>query len=168
MNDGWMPALAIGVQYKKTNVDDVMLNAWGADDSGTDFYLAASKVFPVASKKILCNLTVRGTKANQIGILGFGSATDDSYQAMVEGSVGIFLNDKTVLGAEYRMKPDNIQGLAEDDWADLFLAYFPNKNFSVVAAYAVLGDIANEANADGGGKAGEDQRAFYIQLQANF
>ena len=160
-----LPALAVGVNYKRTNIDDGFLDAIGADDSGWDFYLAATKVFPVAGSNLLVDVNIRGTKANQIGILGFGSDDEDSYKAEVEATVGYFLNAQTVLGAEYRMKPDNIDGLKEDDWADVFFAYFPTPNMSIVAAYAYLGDIANEANA---GDAGNDQRGLYFQIQANF
>lgn len=168
MADGWQPALAVGVQYKMSDINDATLNSWGSDDTGTDFYLAGTKVFPLAGKKVLFNVTLRGTKANQIGILGFGSRTDDNYTAQVESSLGVFLNEQTVVGIEYRMKPDNINGINEEDWADLFMAYFPNKNISIVAAYAKLGDIANEANSANNNEAGSSQRGLYLQLQANF
>ena len=168
MGDGFMPAVALGVQYKQTDLDDGVLDLFGADESGTDVYLAAAKVVPVLGKNVLINATVRGTKANQIGILGFGSTTDDDYTAQVEGSVGVFLNEQTVLGAEYRMKPDNIEFLSEDDWADVFLAYFPNENLSIVAAYAMLGDIATAEGLGGAGEAGKDQRGLYLQIQGNF
>ena len=166
--EGRMPAVSVGVQYKKTNANDSFLDSVGADDNGVDFYVAATKVFKVGDKSLLLNGTVRGTKANQLGILGFGSETKDNYSAQFEGSVGVFLNDSTVLGVEYRAKPDNIAGLREQDWGDLFFAYFPNQNISLVAAYAQLGDIAAEANASNGGRGGEDQRGLYLQVQINF
>lgn len=168
MSDGFMPTVSLGVQYKMTDIEDKVLDSWGADDSGTDFYLAATKVFPVGGKNVLINATVRGTKANQIGILGFGSTTDDNYTAQVEGSIGVFLNEQTILGAEYRMKPDNIEGVSEDDWADVFIGYFPNKNLSVVLAYAMLGDIAKATDLGAVGEDGKDQRGVYLQAQVNF
>ncbi len=168
MAAGIQPAIALGVLYKKTDLDDSVLNMFGADDSGTDFYIAAAKVFPVAGKNVLLNVTIRATKANQIGILGFGSTTDDNYTAQAEGSLGVFLNKQTVLGVEYRMKPDNFKGVTEDDWADIFIAYFPNKNMSIVAAYADLGDIVKATDLGGTGDAGKDQRGLYLQIQANF
>jgi hypothetical protein len=166
--EGRKPAISVGAQYKKTNADANFLNSVGAADNGVDYYLAVTKVFKAGNKSILLNGTVRGTKANQLGILGFGSATEDGYSAQFEGSIGVFLNDSTVLGVEYRSKPDNIAGLREQDWGDLFFAYFPNKNISLVAAYAQLGDIAAEANASNGGHGGEDQRGLYLQVQMNF
>jgi hypothetical protein len=163
---GAMPALAVGVQYKETDAAEHFLNSVGADDSGTDFYIAATTVIPIGERKLLLNGTVRGTKANQIGILGFESATEDGYTAQFEASIGLFLNDKTVIGMEYRTKPDNeIGGMKEDDWGDLFFAYFPTSNMALVLAYAELGDIAAEATS---GDFGEDQRGLYLQVQGNF
>lgn len=158
------PALALGVQHKKTDIDKAFLDAVGADDSGTDVYLAATKVFNTP-KKLLLNGTLRATKANQIGILGFGSTDHDKYRLKPEISAGVFLNPATVLGAEYRTKPDNLGGLKEQAWSDIFFAFFPSKELSIVAAYASLGDVAAEANP---GRAGEDQRGLYLQIQANF
>ncbi len=158
------PALALGVQHKKTDIAQSFLTANGADDNGTDVYLAATKVFNTP-KKLLLNGTLRETKANQLGILGFGATGRDKYKLKPEISAGVFLNPTTVLGAEYRAKPDNINGLKEQAWSDIFFAFFPSKELSIVAAYASLGDVAAEANA---GHAGEDQRGLYLQIQANF
>ena len=77
----------------------------------------------------------------------------------------MFLNEQTVIDVEYRMKPDNINGLKEQDWGDLFFAYFPSKNLSLTAAAAFFGDVVTEANP---GEAGSDQRGLYLQIQANF
>ncbi len=162
-----LPAVAVGAQYKETSFNALAAN--GVDDSGVDFYVAATKIMPVAGKKMLLNATLRATKANQLGILGFGSAQNDDYEAMFEASVGVFLNDKTVLGVEYRMKPDNIRNinphLHEDDWGDLFFAYFPTKNMSIVVAYAEFGDIAVDNTQNDFGR---DQRGLYFQVQGNF
>ena len=168
-DDWWRPTVAVGLQYKQTDLDKAILDSWGSDDTGVDFYLAATKVWPLFKKNLLFDLTLRGTKANQIGILGFGSSAHDSYKPELEASVGYFLNENTVLGVEYRAKPDNRPaGLKEDDWYDVFVAYFPSKNLSIVAAYAGLGDIAHEANASDNGQAGKDERGLYLQIQANF
>lgn len=163
-----MPAIAVGVQHKSTDIDAGFLTSVGAKDSGTDVYVAATKVVKAGSKKVLLNGTLRATKGNQAGILGFGSTTESGYNYNFEGSAGVFLNDSTVLGLEYRGKPDNISGLKEDAWSDLFFAFFPDKNLSMVVAYADLGDIANEANTSNGGNGGKDQRGLYLQVQANF
>ena len=43
-----LPAVALGVQYKMTEADADFLSSMGADDSGVDFYLAATKVLSQA------------------------------------------------------------------------------------------------------------------------
>src|ERR1700761_2882030 len=68
--DSWLPQIAVGLQYK-TNNRGALLHAIGAKSAdGTDYYVAASKLF--LEQSVLVNATVRETKANQFGILGFG------------------------------------------------------------------------------------------------
>lgn len=170
-----LPQVAAGLQYKRTDLDKGVLNAIGSgDNSGTDVYLAATKIFDVGGKNLLLNGTLRGTKANQIGILGFGghgAGNDDKYSLQFEGSAGLFATSNTAFGVEYRTKPNNLSGFRENNWWDVFVAYMPSKQWSIVGAYTNLGNIAAEASDLGAGSnvsEGEDQRGFYIQIQANF
>ena len=161
MSDG-LPQVAVGAQYK-TNSNGTLVKSLGAkDDSCTDFYVAATKVLNVAGKNVLLNGTVRETKANWMGLLGFGATGHDSYKTEFEGTAGVFLNDQTLLGAEYRGKPNNLSagGLDEGNIGDAFVAYFPNKNLSIVGAVANLGQVTTAAH--------KNQRAMYLQLQAAF
>ena len=82
-----------------------------------------------------------------MGLLGFGGP-NQNRQWMLEGSVAVLLSRHLALGAEYRQKPDNL-GLVEDDWRDVFVAWFPGKHVSVTAAYVDLGSIAGIDNQDG-------------------
>jgi len=164
--DSWMPQIAVGAMYKRnkgigglgalgvTNVKQL-----GAkDDSGVDYYVSATKI--LLEQSLLLNGTLRMTKANQMGILGFGGDKKDRYQPMLETSVAYLLNRKLAVGAEYRMKPRNLGVDNEKDYYDVFVAWFPSKNVSVTAAYATLGDITifNPKN----------QRGWYLSLQAGF
>ncbi|WP_232063469.1 DUF3034 family protein [Undibacterium sp. KW1] len=164
--DSWMPQIAVGAMYKRnkgigglgalgvTNVKQL-----GAkDDSGVDYYFSATKI--LLEQSLLLNGTVRMTKANQMGILGFGGDKKDSYKPMLETSVAYLINRKLAVGAEYRMKPRNLGVDNEKDYYDVFVAWFPTKNVSVTAAYATLGDITifNPKN----------QRGWYLSLQAGF
>lgn len=139
------PQLSAGVQYKELQ-DDLLAELVGAEetDNGTDFYLAASKAHLGAlfGYNLFWDLTLRGTKANQFGLLGYGGANNDSYEMMVEGSLAVLLGRKVALGMEYRQKPDNLAGLEEEDAMDVFVAYIPNKHFNLTAAWVDLGTIA--------------------------
>jgi len=145
--DSWMPQFAAGLQYKRNNgvgglgaLKVTSVKDLGAkDDRGIDFYLSATKI--LLNESLLLNGTLRATKANQMGLLGFGGDKGDSYQPMLETSAAYLVNRKLVLGAEYRMKPNNLGVDNEKAYSDIFVAYFPTKNLSLTLAYASLGDI---------------------------
>lgn len=144
------PQISLGIQHK-TLQDSAIAFALGADDdSGTDIYLAATKVHLGALRgyNVLWNLSARMTKANQLGLLGFGAADDDSYDLMLEGSLGVLLSRHLAVGIEYRQKPNNL-GLGEEDWKDFFITYIPNKHFNVTVAWAELGSIAGASDQNG-------------------
>lgn len=152
-----MPQITLGAQYKR--VDDFAIpQAVGArSDWGLDVYLAASKVFfdAVAGRNLLLNGTVRATKANQTGLLGFGTQACSDYQFVLEASAAVLLTDNVALGIEYRQKPNELAFAREDDWQDVFLAWFINKHLSVVTAYANLGSIAGF----------DEQQGWYVSVE---
>ena len=96
--DSWIPQVAVGVQYKD-NSEDALVESLGASSGdGTDFYVSATKLF--LDQSLLLNGTVRFTKANQLGILGHGSAGDDDYKAQFEGSAAYLLTRNIAIGAK--------------------------------------------------------------------
>lgn len=154
--DSWLPQIAVGLQHKRNNQGAVVRAVGAKDDSGTDYYLSATKLFLPYST--LVNTTVRATKANQIGLLGFGGDKNNSYQAEFEGSVAYLLSKNLAVGVEYRTKPNNLGFAKEDDWKDIFIAWAPTKNVSLTAAYVDLGNVAIRDN----------QKAVYVSAQIGF
>ena len=165
--DTWMPQIAAGVLYKDLDAGGLAptLTALGADDHGADFYVSATKLY--LSRGLLVNGTLRLTKANQNGLLGFGGTAQNDYRPMAEGSIAYLFRKDLAVGGEYRMKPDNLNpsilgvGLKEDDWHDVFVAYAPTKNISVTAAYAGLGKIVPAIQP-------RTQAGFYLSGQVSF
>jgi DUF3034 family protein len=159
--DRWYPQLSLGAQYKKNDDFALVPALLGArDDADTDFYLAATKVYLAGpfSRTWLLNATLRATRANQLGILGFGGDRKDGRSLAAEFSTALFVTDDLVAGAEYRQKPDNLSSFREEDYWDVFTAWFPSKHFSVTAAYADLGQIAMMTG----------QHGWYLSLQASY
>lgn len=154
--DSWVPQVAVGVQWKKNDKDAIIKAIGGKDDTGVDYYVAATKV--LLNQSLVLDGTLRATKANQTGLLGFGGNKNDDYELQFEASAGYLVSKRLLIGAEYRSKPDNLAGLKEDDWVDIFAAYAFSKNLSVTAAYADLGTIATF----------KDQRGLYLSIQAGF
>ncbi len=152
-----MPQVSIGVQ-RKTQRDFLVPSLVGArDDRGTDVVLSASKLFLGAAggRHLLLNGTLRSTRANQTGLLGFGGDRDDGRALVGEASAAVLLDPRWAIGVEYRQKPDNLGFAAEDDWKDVFVGWFPNKRVAIVAAYADLGRIATL----------DHQEGWYVSLQ---
>ena len=154
--DSLLPQIAIGVQHKRAEQGAVIAAVGGAHANGTDFYIAATKL--LLSRSVLLNVTVRATKANQLGLLGFGGDRQRGYSAQAEGSAGYMLSRRFVVGAEFRTKPDNL-GFAKEDAAwDAFAAFALTRNLSLTAAYVDLGSIATVRG----------QRGAYLSLQTSF
>jgi len=149
--DSPWPQLALGAQYKR-NTDMAVPTAVGsARGSDTDIYLAATKVWlaGIGGRTTLLNVTLRSTRANQFGLLGFGGDKESSRTLQPEVSGAVLLTDKLALGFDYRAKPDNLSALKEDNASDVFVAWFPHRHIAVTAAYARLGVIAGKENQNG-------------------
>jgi len=149
--DTWMPQISAGIQYKK-NRDMLVPKLLGAKhDSGVDFYVAATKLYLAGAfgQNLLANVAVRATRANQLGILGFGGDRRDRYQPQLEASLAILPRDNLAVGIEYRFKPDNLSVFREDNFYDLFVAWFPSKRVSLTLAHVGMGQIADKRNQGG-------------------
>jgi hypothetical protein len=145
--DSWLPQVAAGLMYKTVDRRNLVLALGARDSQGVDFYLAATKL--VLSESLLLDATVRMTRANQLGLLGFGGDLNNGYRPEFEGSVAYLLNRHVAIGAEYRKKPDNLSFAHEDAWYDAFVAVFINKNVSATLAYVNLGRIATSGPQNG-------------------
>ena len=173
-SDTLMPQIAVGLQYKNVDPGSIgsVLKFLDAKTQGTDFYVSATKLF--LAQGVLVNGTLRYTRANQNGLLGFGAASPGKDKAtwVPEVSVAYLLSKNWAVGAEYRVKPNNLEdlgraaglgdALAEDAWKDLFVAWAPNKNASVTLAYVDLGRIVPGITAN------RQQTGYYLSAQFAF
>ena len=173
-SDSFMPQIAVGLEHKNVAPGSLnsVFNFLGTKTSGTDVYVSATKLF--LAQGVLLNGTLRYTNANQNGLLGFGSTAPgkDGYSVVPELSVAYLISKNWAIGAEYRLKPNNLQALgqaaglgdalAEDDWKDIFVAWAPNKNASLTLAYVDLGRIVPGVTNN------RSQTGFYLSAQLAF
>lgn len=164
----WQAQISAGLQYKKNRDFDTSLAISNGSvplpgigvppllgatkDKGTDFYLSASRLWLGGAwgNNVLANVTARMTKANTFGLLGFESATEEDYQLEWEGSLAILPSPSLAVGVEWRTQSNKLGGLAEEKTVtDFFIAYFPDKNWSLTAAYVDLGSLPFEKSATG-------------------
>ena len=157
--DKILPQIAVGAQWKHTlDFDQIPQAVGAAHGSDVDLYIAATKVYFAALEghNVILDATLRRTRANQFGLLGFGSnvAGADGYTYVPEVSAAVWLNDQFLFGSEYRDKPDNLSAFRENSAADIFLAWGPFKDLTLTAAWTDLGRIAGKA----------PQRGLYVSL----
>jgi hypothetical protein len=150
-----LPQIAVAAEYKRADRGTVIQALGGKASDGTDFLVSATKV--VLAKSLVLDTTVRFTKANQFGLLGFGGDRDVGYSAQFEGSAALMVSPRLVLGGEYRTKPDNLGFARESDAFDLFAAWAIGHHLTLTAAYVDLGDIATFRN----------QRGLFLSLQGS-
>jgi hypothetical protein len=158
--DEWWPQIAAGALWKRTLDFGGVPGAVGAaSGSDVDLYIAATKLYfaALAGHNVILDATVRRTRADQLGLLGFGGA-ESGYRLEPELSAAVWLTDSVLLGAEYRDKPSELAAFKEDSAEDVFLAWAPVKNFAITAAWTDLGRIAGKS----------PQRGFYISLWAGY
>ena len=174
-SDTLMPQVAVGVQYKTlaSTGFDTTLTALGAKRSGVDVYVSATKLF--LGSGVLVNGTLRATKANQNGLLGYGATLggdENRYSLQPELSIGYLISKNVVVGAEYRFMRNKLEkagaaaglgnGLRSEDWKDIFIAWAPTKNVSLTLAYVDLGVVVPATTAS------RKQKGTYFSAQLAF
>ncbi|ASJ71455.1 DUF3034 family protein [Granulosicoccus antarcticus] len=152
-----LPQITLGLQYKKNDTYTIPDAVGARQDSALDMYLAASKLWLNGpfNRSLFLNTTLRASRANQMGLLGFGGDQGNQLELLGEVSTGLFITRQWVIGMEYRQKPDKLSFAREDDWYDVFVGWFPTKRLSLVAAWSDLGSIAGL----------DDQKGLYLSLQ---
>lgn len=154
--DRVLPQVSLGVQHKRSRQDAVVRAVGGKHTAGVDYVISASKV--LLAQGVVVGGSVRFTKANQFGLLGFGGDKHSGYRAQFEGSAGVLVARNILLGAEYRTKPDNLGFAKENDAHDAFVAWALHRHATVTIAYTDIGHVA----------AFRRQRGALLSLQGSF
>jgi len=163
---GWLPQIAAGAQFKRHGgIDNFpltsVLQLGARDTESIDYFVSATKLSLTHS--FLVNVTARATEANQIGLLGFGGDRDDGYSVQFETTLAYLLTRRLAIGGEFRTRPRNL-GVDDERAAwDAFIAWAPNKHFSLVAAYANIGPLLTPVTTNTA-----DQDGAYVSMQVGF
>jgi hypothetical protein len=158
--DEWLPQIALGAQWKRTlDFDQIPRAVGAARGEDVDLYISATKLYfaALAGHNVILDATLRRTRANQFGLLGFGG-DGSGYTLTPEVSAAVWLTDDVLLGTEYRDKPNNLSAFRENSAQDVFLAWAPLKNVSFTTAWADLGRIAGKT----------PQRGLYLSLWVGY
>ncbi len=156
-----LPQLTLGLQYKRNEDFAFIPRALGARrEEDVELYLSAGKLYfsALGGRNLYVNAGLRLSRANQFGLLGFGGPEQGRHRPQLELAAGLFLTDALVLGAEYRQRPDTLAAVDEAAAHDLFLAWVPNRRWSLTLARVDLGPVAGV----------RDQQGNYLSVLVNF
>ena len=129
----WVPALAVGGVYKYTNSDTV--DALGLDNDGFDGYVVASKLITETPIPVL--LSVGGLLSDEVV---YGVVGHNDYGAAVFANIDLIPVEQIAIGFEYKQGVDVGDGITNHDYFDGHVAWFVNKQLTLVGAYAYTGD----------------------------
>ncbi len=142
--------LALGLLRKRTAagaLEPMLVDSLGARCSGFELYASVTRY--AAPEGLVLNATLRATRANQNGLLGFGGRHGSGVKFAPEFSLAWQATPKLTLGAEARAKPDNLNhsvlgtgALKEDGWFDAWARWQPRADVAVSFSWLDLGRIA--------------------------
>lgn len=126
-----IPAVSVGAVWKHTTFDVPD----GVDNSGTDYYLVATKLIKSLPAPVLLSGGILSTEGRTTGVLGFDEDRDETFF----GNIDVIPLENVAVGFEYK------QGAKFDDFKnanywDAHVAWFVNKNLTLVGAYVNSGD----------------------------
>jgi len=125
------PAVSVGGVWKHTTFDAPE----GVDESGIDLYVVATKLIKELPKPVLLSGGLISTTGRTLGVLGFD---EDRAQAFF-GNVDVLPLENVALGFEYRQGA-HFDDFKNADYWNAHLAWFVNKNLTLVGAYVNAGD----------------------------
>ena len=129
----WVPAVAVGTVWKYT--DSKTVDALGLDDNGFDAYVVASKLITQTPVPVLLSAGLLYTDEVVNGVVGH-----NHYDVVAFGNIDILPAENIAIGFEYKQGARVGDGIRNHDYYDGHVAWFVNKNLTLVAAFAETGD----------------------------
>jgi len=128
---GFAPAVSVGTVLKHTTFDTPP----NVDNTGFDFYIVATKLIKQAPKPILLSGGLLSTKGRTLGVLGF----DEHRDEVLFGNIDVLPLKNLAVGFEYRQGA-KFSAWKDADYWETHVAWFVNKNLTLVAAYVNAGN----------------------------
>jgi hypothetical protein len=131
-----IPAISIGGVWKHTT-SEVLDAALGkdVDNSGIDYYAVATKLVKALPVPVLVSGGILSTKGQVLGVLGF----DDDRDEVFFGNVDVIPLANVAFGLEYRQGA-HFDDFKNADYWNAHIAWFVNKNLTLVGAYVNAGN----------------------------
>lgn len=128
-NNAWVPAVSAGTLYKSTDYSPA------ANDAAFDYYVVATKLITQLPRPVLVSGGVLSSKEQVTGVYGFNEERD----LTLFGNIDVLPVSWLALGLEYKQGAQ-FDTFKNADYWDAHVAWFVNKNLTLVAAYVNAGD----------------------------
>jgi len=126
----WVPVLSAGIIGKHTTQV-----GHGIDSTGYDFYLVASKLITQLPKPVLLSGGILSTNGRATGVLGYDDDRDETFF----GNIDVLPREDLAVGFEYKQGA-RFSDFKNADYWDAHVAWFINKNLTLVGAYVNAGN----------------------------
>ena len=132
-----VPALSIGTIYKNTS-DGVRKLGLPLRTSGQDWYAVATKTITQLPLPVILSGGVLSSQEYVTGVLGFHNKRKQTGFANID----VVLPHGFVVGYEFK-QGEQFTAYKNANYWDAHLAWMPNKNLTLIAAYTETGDYTN-------------------------
>ncbi|MDO8302675.1 MAG: DUF3034 family protein [Sedimentisphaerales bacterium] len=127
----WIPAVAAGIVGK--HISNVPLA--NTDSSGYDVYLVATKLITSLPKPVLVSGGAVSTDSQVTGVFGYNDDRDITWF----GNIDVLPVKDVAVGLEYKQGAE-FDNFKNADYWDAHVAWFVNKNLTLVGAYVNAGN----------------------------
>jgi len=141
-NSKFVPAVSIGTIYKSTSNNSLReAGITTLRSSGQDWYAVATKTITQLPVPVIISGGVLSTQEYVTGVLGFSNKRKLTGFANID----LVLPHGFVVGFEFKQgaRFSNVQNT---NYWDAHLAWVPNKNLTLIAAYTATGDYGKAGN----------------------
>ena len=139
----FVPAISVGTIYKNTSHNSLrqVADFNSLRSSGQDWYAVATKTITQLPVPVIISGGVLSTQEYVTGVLGFSGDRKLTGFANID----LILPKGFVVGFEFKQgaRFSNVQNT---NYWDAHLAWIPNKNLTLIAAYTVTGDYGKAGN----------------------
>ena len=137
----FVPALSVGTIYKTTSPNGVHKLGYALRTTGQDWYAVATKTIDQLPLPVILSGGLLSTQGFVTGVLGFSNKRKLTGFANID----IVLPHGFVVGYEFKQGA-RFSTVQNTNYWDAHLAWIPNKNLTLIAAYTGTGDYGLAGN----------------------
>ena len=143
-NTKFLPAFSVGTIYKATSAPSVHQLGFPLRTTGEDWYAVATKTITQLPVPVIVSGGVLSSQEFVTGVLGFHNKREITGFANID----LVLPKGFVVGYEFK-QGEQFSSFKNNNYWDAHLAWIPNKNLTLIAAYTSTGGYGGAHSRQG-------------------